>query len=82
MGIRIEAEVGYPADDEVERVLGMAETVGEPVTVTFAWEGGRPLLHGVLVPAATPTRWGSGGEELELAHPEEFLARQAERGEQ
>ncbi|MGX1223586.1 hypothetical protein [Streptomyces ambofaciens] len=82
MGIRIEAEVSYPADDEVERVLGMAETVGEPVTVTFAWEGGRPLLHGVLVPAATPTRWGSGGRSLNWPTPEEFLARQAERGEQ
>ncbi|MEU1047142.1 hypothetical protein ABZ400_18505 [Streptomyces sp. NPDC005897] len=82
MGIRIEAEVSYPADDEVERVLGMAETVGEPVTVTFAWEGGRPLLHGVLVPAATLALWehwaptayaaGDRGEEPELAHPEEF----------
>ncbi|WP_282090572.1 hypothetical protein [Streptomyces tendae] len=82
MGIRIEAEVSYPADDEVERVLRMAETVGEPVTVTFAWEEGRPLLHGVLVPAATLALWehwaptayaaGDRGEEPELAHPEEF----------
>ncbi|MEU5138240.1 hypothetical protein ACGH52_21425 [Streptomyces sp. BBFR25] len=82
MGIRIEAEVSYPDNDEVERVLGMAETVGEPVTVTFAWEGGRPLLHGVLVPAATLALWehwaptayaaGDRGEEPELAHPEEF----------
>ncbi|MFI1759850.1 hypothetical protein [Streptomyces sp. NPDC020571] len=40
MGIRIEAEAGCPVDDEVERVLGLAEAVGEPVTVTFVWEGG------------------------------------------
>ncbi|MEU9635016.1 hypothetical protein ACGFZZ_39125 [Streptomyces tendae] len=82
MGIRIEAEVSFPANDEVERVLGMAETVGEPVTVTFAWEGGRPLLHGVLVPAATLALWehwaptaypaGERAEGPELAHPEEF----------
>ncbi|MFJ6691502.1 hypothetical protein [Streptomyces sp. NPDC091294] len=82
MGIRIEAEVSFPANDEVERVLGMVETVGEPVTVTFAWEGGRPLLHGVLVPAATLALWehwaptaypaGDRAEGPELAHPEEF----------
>jgi hypothetical protein len=82
MGIRIEAEVSFPVDDEVERVLGLAEAVGEPVTVTFVWEGGRPLLHGVLVPAATlalwehwaPTAYAAGDrrEEPELAHPEEF----------
>ncbi|PPS88629.1 hypothetical protein [Streptomyces sp. MH60] len=82
MGIRIEAEVAHPVDDEVERVLGLAEAVGEPVTVTFVWEGGRPLLHGVLVPAATLALWehwsptayaaGDRAEELELAHPEEF----------
>ncbi|CAL9535629.1 hypothetical protein [Streptomyces sp. enrichment culture] len=82
MGIRIEAEVSFPANDEVERVLGMAEAVGEPVTVTFAWEGGRPLLHGVLVPAATLALWehwaptaypaGDRAEGPELAHPEKF----------
>ncbi|MGW4570156.1 hypothetical protein [Streptomyces tendae] len=82
MGIRIEAKVSFPANDEVERVLGMAEAVGEPVTVTFAWEGGRPLLHGVLVPAATLALWehwaptaypaGDRAEGPELAHPEEF----------
>ncbi|NEV88704.1 hypothetical protein GUR47_18770 [Streptomyces tendae] len=82
MGIRIEAKVSFPANDEVERVLGMAEAVGEPVTVTFAWEGGRLLLHGVLVPAATLALWehwaptaypaGDRAEGPELAHPEEF----------
>ncbi|MGX1512108.1 hypothetical protein [Streptomyces collinus] len=82
MGIRIEAEVSYPVNDEVERVLGLAEAVGEPVTVTFVWEGGRPLLHGVLVPAATLALWehwaptaypaGDRAEDPELAHPEEF----------
>ncbi|MFE1242260.1 hypothetical protein [Streptomyces tendae] len=82
MGIRIEAEVSYPVNDEVERVLGLAEAVGEPVTVTFVWEGGRPLLHGVLVPAATLALWehwaptaypaGHRAEGPELAHPEEF----------
>ncbi|MEU5624846.1 hypothetical protein [Streptomyces tendae] len=82
MGIRIEAEVSYPVNDEVERVLGLAEAVGEPVTVTFVWEGGRPLLHGVLVPAATLALWehwaptaypaGDRAEGPEPAHPEEF----------
>ncbi|MFD7062351.1 hypothetical protein [Streptomyces sp. NPDC059906] len=82
MGIRIEAEVSYPVNDEVERVLELTEAVGEPVTVTFVWEGGRPLLHGVLVPAATLALWehwaptaypaGDRAEGPELAHPEEF----------
>lgn len=82
MGIRIDAEVSYPVNDEVERVLGLAEAVGEPVTVTFVWDRGRPMLHGVLVPAATLALWehwaptaytaGDRGEEPALAHPEEF----------
>ncbi|MFJ7768146.1 hypothetical protein ACIQ1J_06930 [Streptomyces sp. NPDC097107] len=56
MGIRIDAEVSYPVNDEVERVLGLAEAVGEPITVTFVWEGG-PSEHAVLVTAATPALW-------------------------
>ncbi len=84
MGIRIDAEVDHPVNDEVERVLGLAEAVGGPVTVTVVREGDRPLLHGVLVPAATlalwehwaPTAYAPGArgavEEPELAHPEEF----------
>ncbi|CAM5248035.1 putative protein OS=Streptomyces tendae OX=1932 GN=GUR47_18770 PE=4 SV=1 [Streptomyces tendae] len=84
MGIRIEAEVSYPVNDEVERVLGLAEAVGEPVTVTFVWEGGRPSERAVLVPAATLALWEhwaptvyatpdrAPAEEPELAHPEEF----------
>lgn len=28
---------GSPVDDEMERVLGLAEAVGEPITVTFRW---------------------------------------------
>ena len=39
MGIQIEVVAGYPVNDEMERVLGPAEAVGEPVTVTFMWEG-------------------------------------------
>ncbi|AQS72022.1 hypothetical protein [Streptomyces pactum] len=87
MGIRIDAEVSYPINDEVERVLGLAEAVGEPVTVTFVWEGGRPSEHAVLVPAATLALWehwspaaypprvaadraeAEDKEEPELAHP-------------
>ncbi|MET9353838.1 hypothetical protein ABZY14_12675 [Streptomyces sp. NPDC006617] len=82
MGIRIQAEVGFPVNDEVERVLGLAEAVGEPVTVTFVWKGDRPPEQAVLVPAATLARWehwaptayatGDRGEEPEPAHPEEF----------
>ncbi|GAA2607950.1 MULTISPECIES: hypothetical protein [Streptomyces] len=86
MGIRIDAEVGYPVNDEVERVLGLAEAVGEPVTVTFMWEGGRPSQRAVLVPSATLALWEhwapaaypageeAASEEPELAHPEEFGA--------
>jgi hypothetical protein len=43
-------------------VLGLAEAVGEPVTVTFVWEGGGDAERAVLVPAAVP------------AHPADFGA--------
>lgn len=49
--------VSYPINDEVERVLGLAEAVGEPVTVTFIWEGREEAEHAVLVPAATLALW-------------------------
>ncbi|ANB04448.1 hypothetical protein SAM40697_0486 [Streptomyces ambofaciens] len=88
MGIQIDVVAGYPVDDEVERVLGLAEAVGEPVTVTFLWEG-REAERAVLVPAATLALWehwapgafptGHPGDENQvaagtaaLAHPEEF----------
>lgn len=57
MGIEIDAVVGHPVDDEVERVLGLAEAVGEPVTVTFLWEGREEAERVVLVPAATLALW-------------------------
>ncbi len=57
MGIQINAVVSYPINDEVERVLGLAEAVGEPVSVTFVREGGGEPEHTVLVPAATLARW-------------------------
>ncbi|UNO43149.1 hypothetical protein [Streptomyces sp. MST-110588] len=57
MGIKIDVVVDYPVDDEVERVLGLAEAVGEPVTVTFRWEGRQAAEHAVLVPAATLALW-------------------------
>jgi hypothetical protein len=84
MGIEIDVVVGYPANDEVEKVLGLAEAVGEPVTVTFIWEGREEAERAVLVPAATlalwehwaPTAYPRGGdreedqaEKPELAHP-------------
>ncbi|MGI5396819.1 hypothetical protein [Streptomyces sp. CA-251251] len=56
MGIEIDVVVAYPVNDEVERVLRLAETVGEPVTVTFRWEG-REAEHLVLVPASTLALW-------------------------
>lgn len=49
--------VGYPINNEVERVLGLAEAVGEPVGVTFMWEGGGEAEQAVLVPAATLALW-------------------------
>ncbi|OSZ56922.1 hypothetical protein OQI_30205, partial [Streptomyces pharetrae CZA14] len=57
MGIEIDIVVGHPINDEVERVLGLAETVGEPVTVTFMWEGRAEAERVVLVPAATLALW-------------------------
>ncbi|MFF7858611.1 hypothetical protein [Streptomyces sp. NPDC007904] len=90
MGIRIDVVVDYPINDEVERVLGLAEAVGEPVTVTFMWEGRQEAERAVLVPAATLALWehwaptaypasGAGGDRAvaevpELAHPAEFGA--------
>ncbi|MFI6039155.1 hypothetical protein ACIBBD_34460 [Streptomyces sp. NPDC051315] len=47
MSIRIDVVVGYPINDEVERMLGLAEAVGEPVTVTFMWEGREKAEHAV-----------------------------------
>jgi hypothetical protein len=57
MGMEIDVVVGYPVNDEVERVLGLAEAVGEPVTVTFMWEGREEAERAVLVPAATLALW-------------------------
>ncbi|MER5258194.1 hypothetical protein [Streptomyces sp. NPDC002855] len=74
MGIQIDAVVSYPINDEVERVLGLAEAVGEPVTVTFLWEGRTEGDRAVLVPAATLALWehwaptaypARGAEEVE-----------------
>ncbi|MGW2133776.1 hypothetical protein [Streptomyces coelicoflavus] len=82
MSIRIEAEVSHPVNDEVERVLGLAAAAGAPVMVTVVRDKGRPLLHGVLVPAATLALWehwaptaypaGERAEGPEPAHPEQF----------
>ncbi|WP_053846107.1 hypothetical protein [Streptomyces sp. NRRL B-24085] len=57
MGIQIDVVAGCPVDDEMERVLGLAEAVGEPVNVTFMWEGRDEAEHAVLVPAATLASW-------------------------
>ncbi|MFJ9417765.1 hypothetical protein ACIRPT_26900 [Streptomyces sp. NPDC101227] len=57
MGIQIDVVASYPINDEMERVLGLAEAVGEPVTVTFMWEGGARAERAVLVPAATLALW-------------------------
>ncbi|MFB7918844.1 hypothetical protein [Streptomyces sp. NPDC056061] len=90
MGIRINVMVDYPINDEVERVLGLAEAVGEPVTVAFTWEGRREAERAVLVPAATLALWEhwaptayprSGDEEENRAVVEEpELAHPAEFG--
>ncbi|MEE1753037.1 hypothetical protein [Streptomyces sp. SP18CS02] len=90
MGIQIDAVVGYPVDDEVERVLGLAEAVGEPVTVTFMWEGREEAERVVLVPAATLALWehwapsaypaSVGGKESRGVAEEPELARPAEFG--
>lgn len=57
MGIQIDVVAGYPINDEMERVLGLAEAVGEPVSVTFMWEGREQPERAVLVPAATLALW-------------------------
>ncbi|MFI9832952.1 hypothetical protein ACIHIX_35305 [Streptomyces sp. NPDC051913] len=57
MGIEVDVVVGQPVDDEMERVLGLAEAVGEPVTVTFLWEGREKAERAMLVPAATLALW-------------------------
>ncbi|MFJ6573661.1 hypothetical protein ACIQNU_40315 [Streptomyces sp. NPDC091292] len=57
MGIEVDVVVGHPVNDEVERVLGLAEAVGEPVTVTFLWEGRERAERAVLVPAAMLALW-------------------------
>ncbi|MFE1834529.1 hypothetical protein [Streptomyces sviceus] len=57
MGIQVEVVADYPVNDEMERVLGLAEVVDEPVTVTFIWEGRDEGEHAVLVPAATLALW-------------------------
>lgn len=57
MGIQIDVVAGHPVNDEVQRVLGLAEAVGEPVTVTFMWEGREEAERAVLVPAATLALW-------------------------
>jgi hypothetical protein len=91
MGIEIDAVVGYPVNDEVERVLGLAEAVGEPVTVTFMWEGREEAERAVLVPAATLALWehraptaypknDAGGENGAAAEGEPELAHPAEFG--
>ncbi|MET7738287.1 hypothetical protein ABZT02_44510 [Streptomyces sp. NPDC005402] len=87
MGIQIDVIAGYPINDEMERVLGLAEAVGEPVTVTFMWEGRDAAECAVMVPAATLALWehwapaaypaseagkGNRAEEPDLAHPAEF----------
>lgn len=90
MGIEIDVVVGYPVNDEVERVLGLAEAVGEPVTVRFMWEGREEAERAVLVPAGMLALWEhwaptayptSGVEEENRAVTEEpELAHPAEFG--
>ncbi|PWI12646.1 hypothetical protein DI272_43420 [Streptomyces sp. Act143] len=57
MSIRIDVVVGHPVDDEMERVLGLAEAVGEPVDVTLLREGREEADRAVLVPAAVLALW-------------------------
>ncbi|MFE2544366.1 hypothetical protein [Actinacidiphila glaucinigra] len=90
MGIQIDAVVDCPINDEMERVLALAETVGEPVTVTFMWEGRERAERAVLVPAATLALWehwaptafptNGAGEESPTAAEEPELAHPAEFG--
>lgn len=86
MGIQIDVVASYPVDDEVERVLGLAEAVGEPVTVTFMWEGREEAERAVLVPAATlalwehwaPTAYARGGVEDEIGDENRAAAEEPE----
>lgn len=90
MGIEIDVVVGYPVDDEVERVLGLAEAVDEPITVTFMWEGREEAERAVLVPAATLALWehwaptayskSGAGEEDQAVAEEPELAHPEEFG--
>ncbi|WP_055553330.1 hypothetical protein [Streptomyces sp. NBRC 110028] len=90
MGIQIDVVVSYPINDEVERALGLAEAVGEPVTVTFLWEGGGEAERAVLVPAATLALWehwaptaypaSGAGEENHAVAEEPELAHPVEFG--
>ena len=90
MGLQIDVVVSYPIKQEMEKVLGLAEAIDEPVTVTFKPEGGdRTEKRAALVPAATLARWEHWApgayptgedvdqpptQEPELAHPAEFGA--------
>lgn len=90
MGIQINELAGYPINDEMERVLGLAQAVGEPVTVTFMWEGRQEAEHAVLVPAATLALWehwaptayptSDAGDEDRAEAEEPELAHPAEFG--
>ncbi|POX57339.1 hypothetical protein C3489_01120 [Streptomyces sp. Ru71] len=90
MGIQIDVVVDHPINDEMERVLGLAEAVGEPITVTFRWEGRDEAERAVLVPAATLALWehwaptaypmSDAGEETGTAAEEPELAHPAEFG--
>ncbi|MFE6776942.1 hypothetical protein [Streptomyces sp. NPDC057702] len=75
MGIEVDAVVSYPINDEMERALGLAEAVGEPVTVTFVYEGGREPERRVLVPAATLARWEHWAPAAYAAGDEEGAGR-------
>ncbi|UZI27279.1 hypothetical protein [Streptomyces sp. VB1] len=90
MGIQIDVVAGYPINDEMERVLGLAETIGEPVSVTFMWEGRAQSERAVLVPAATLALWehwaptayptSGAGDEDQPATEEPELAHPKEFG--
>ncbi|WP_030410560.1 hypothetical protein [Streptomyces sp. NRRL S-1448] len=90
MGIQLDVVAAYPINDEMERVLGLAEAVGEPVRVTFMWEGGQETEHAVLVPAATLALWehwaptayptSDAGDEHQAATEKPKLAHPAEFG--
>ncbi|ANP52373.1 hypothetical protein J2Z21_008286 [Streptomyces griseochromogenes] len=90
MGIQIDVVVAYPINDEMERVLGLAEAVREPVTLTFLWEGREEAERAVLVPAATLALWehwaptayptSDAGDENRAETEEQELAHPAEFG--